>query len=213
MTYPTDMGKGGAGRVETPVRVNNRVSAFSTSDLPERIRSKIEVQDDGCWIWTANRLPKGYGQLGWEGATRYSHRVVYELLVGPIPKGLQIDHLCRVRECCNPAHLEPVTCQENLRRGMGGTGVNARKTHCIHGHEFTPENTYHPPKRPHVRGCKSCGLDRQRKSYWKLQTGRGLLTSGAGRGTADLGAEADAIAGGEYRDASALNTPTQEGQF
>ena len=71
---------------------------------------------DGCWIWRGRIAPNGYGRLG----SKYAHRVMYELHVGPIPTGLDVDHLCRVRHCVNPRHLEPVTRSENLRRGKSG---------------------------------------------------------------------------------------------
>lgn len=96
-----------------------------------------------CWIWTARCRPYGVFSLPRVlGAlkTVYAHRFAYELLVGPIPEGLELDHLCRVPRCCNPAHLEPVTRRENQRRGFGPPGVNARKTHCLRGHPFEGSN-------------------------------------------------------------------------
>ena len=100
--------------------------------------------DTGCWLWTGTRTTykrEGYGRFNGPDGLVLAHRFAYELLVGPIPEGLQIDHLCRVRLCVNPAHLEPVTHTENVLRGTGPTAINARKTHCNLGHEFTPENT------------------------------------------------------------------------
>ncbi len=97
-----------------------------------------------CWVWTgklSTGARGGYGHLRIGNSNPPAHRVAYELLVGPIPAGLVIDHLCRNRACVNPAHLEPVTNRENLLRGVGAPASHARKTHCIHNHEFTPENT------------------------------------------------------------------------
>lgn len=85
--------------------------------LVERITALIEVQgDDGCWIWRGTKS-NGYGRVSVDRRLHYVHRVVYALTVGEIPEGLQLDHLCRNRACCNPAHLEPVTASENVRRG------------------------------------------------------------------------------------------------
>ena len=85
-------------------------------DLAPRLRSKITPDPSGCWLWAASLGTAGYGQV-WDGVTmRRAHRVTYTLLVGAIPEGLEIDHLCRVRRCVNPAHLEAVTKQENQRR-------------------------------------------------------------------------------------------------
>lgn len=109
-------------------------------DAEARFWPKVDKDaPNGCWEWTAYRLPKGYGQFT-DGLGRQirAHRFAYELLVGPIPEGLVIDHLCRNRACVNPAHLEPVTNHENILRG---TRVGTRATHCRNGHERTPENT------------------------------------------------------------------------
>jgi hypothetical protein len=107
-----------------------------------RILSKVEVDANGCWLWQAHCNNDGYGVVSVERKLKKAHRVVYEMLVGPIDEGLTLDHLCRVRHCVNPAHLEPVTHQENILRGDTLQGVNARKTHCPLGHAYDEANTW-----------------------------------------------------------------------
>ena len=128
--------------------------------LPPRIEKKIERHDDGCWHWTACLNSQGRGQIWWQGRMLQSHRVVYELLVAPIPEDMEIDHLCRVPACCNPDHLEAVTRGENLRRANEHRRANLA-THCGKGHEFTAENTYvwHGKRR-----CRTCHRDLDRIS-------------------------------------------------
>jgi hypothetical protein len=121
---------------------------MNPTDLPARMASKIRVDENGCWIWTGARQGNGYGSVGYNGASRLTHRVTYELVVGEIPEGLQIDHLCRVRSCCNPQHCEPVTAAENVRRRPASL-----VTHCPHGHEYSAENTFY--KRG-ARQCREC---------------------------------------------------------
>ena len=110
-----------------------------------------------CWIWLAGKNRDGYGQFrpfanaGEQGA----HRFAYEWLIGPVSEGLQLDHLCRVRHCVNPAHLEPVTCAINTQRGSNGN-----KTHCHKGHPFDKSNTRH--RSDGRRSCRTCILINQR---------------------------------------------------
>lgn len=92
-------------------------TAHSHEPHPERIRRYVEIDANGCWIWTAARNRGGYGIIGIELRSALAHRVSYEAFVGEIPNGLELDHLCRVRCCVNPQHLEPVTRYENVRRG------------------------------------------------------------------------------------------------
>ena len=131
----------------------------------------VEADENGCWIWQASKRPNGYGQVRVAGRNMLAHRWAYELLVGPIPDGLVLDHLCRVIACVNPAHLEPVTQRENTLRGEGLPAQRARKTHCVHGHEFTDANTYRDPNRNGRRTCRICARehDRRRGSGWSRQ--------------------------------------------
>lgn len=137
---------------------------MTVDQLPERIKSKICVSDTGCWLWTAYISGRGYAQVGVSRSHPVpAHRYVYELLVGQIPKGLQVDHLCRVRHCVNPAHLEPVTPQVNCLRA-----VPYRKptTHCPNGHEMDPSNTYtYRNSKRSYRQCRQCM--RARSNAWK----------------------------------------------
>jgi hypothetical protein len=125
--------------------------------LAERLDLYVE-KTESCWLWIAGRTTTGYGQIQHNGRKWKAHRLVYTILRGAIPEGLELDHLCRNRLCVNPNHLEPVTTRENLLRGEGSTGRRARQTHCVHGHEFTSENTRRAPNG--TRHCRTC--DRQR---------------------------------------------------
>jgi len=126
-----------------------------------------------CWLWTAGGYSKGYGgfsRAGRAGGTVGAHVWAWTHFTNrPVPKGFQLDHLCRVRRCVNPAHLEVVTGKINVLRGAGPTASNGRKTHCNRGHEFTPENTYLIPSGG--RACKECRR-LQRRTYRQTPAGR-----------------------------------------
>jgi len=123
---------------------------MNAADVPERW-IKLAVRSGNCWRWQGLMRPDGYGKH----AGRQAHRVVYENLVGPIPEGLELDHLCRNKSCVNPDHLEPVTREENARRRW------ATYTHCKNGHAYTAANTYIMPSG--FRDCRTCIRDRVAK--------------------------------------------------
>lgn len=115
------------------------------------------------WLWQGARGPDGYGYVHDAGGTRLVHRVAYELLVGPIPPGLTVDHRCRVTNCVNPMHMELVTLQEHGRRSNAVRDYSAveqpRQTHCKRGHAFTGENTY---LRRGWQQCRTCKREANR---------------------------------------------------
>lgn len=119
----------------------------------------------GCWLWTGHLHDHGYAMLRANGKNMRMHRWSYEHFIGPIPRGLQIDHLCRTRCCVNPDHLEAVTGKENTKRGLSGSLARARnlaKTHCPRGHAYTPENI--EMYRDGKRRCRTCIRARRRKN-------------------------------------------------
>lgn len=111
-------------------------------------------QKSECWEWTRYKARNGYGKIWFKGKTWYVHRLFYTICRGPIADGLELDHLCRNRWCCNPDHLEAVTRRENALRGVGIPALNAAKTHCIRGHPYSSENTYTCPR--NRRYCIAC---------------------------------------------------------
>jgi hypothetical protein len=133
--------------------------------LEERLLSHIDKTDGGCWLWTASTYFGGYGQINvGNRQIRGVHRVAYELWVGPIPDGLHIDHLCRVRLCVNPDHLEAVTQRENNRRSLSPTALNAAKTHCPQGHPYVDGNL--AVDKRGFRHCRTCNRANCKERYW-----------------------------------------------
>ena len=136
-------------------------------DLPINMRAKIAIElspvaglPGFCWTWTGCLNSRGYGCVGVHGKSHLSHRVAYELLSGPIPPGLQIDHLCTNKRCCNPLHLEPVSAKTNISRTD-----QARKTHCIRGHRLAGDNLIVKNAGKRVsRNCRECTNRYKRQS-------------------------------------------------
>jgi len=116
--------------------------------------------DNGCWNWTAALTSSGYGKFMIQRVSSVAHRLSYTWLVGEIPEGLDLDHLCRNRRCVNPIHLEPVTRRENLLRGKTIPAEHAEKTHCPEGHEYNSENTYLKNGARHCRKCRNLYTNR-----------------------------------------------------
>lgn len=135
-----------------------------SGDLPPRVEypdfwGRVN-KTSTCWLWTGFIAPTGYGQLAGHGTTLRAHRVAYEQVVGPIPEGLVLDHICRVRHCVNPDHLRAVTNRENTLAGIGPSALNARKMECKHGHDLTdPASSY-----VDGRGWRVCRVCQSKKT-------------------------------------------------
>ena len=155
-----DLHNGNNGDTQGASFVYWRQDLMRYASVKERFWDNAQCEpNSGCWLWIGTLNSGGYGQLTVRGRSWTAQRVSYTAYKGPIPDGLHIDHLCRVRQCVNPDHLEAVTRKENARRGIrdgDNTGnQNTRKTHCVHGHEFTASNTI-SRNGGAWRGCREC---------------------------------------------------------
>ncbi len=127
-----------------------------------RVSESHRFAGSPCWEWVGCIHPvTGYGQFKYDNRLSNPHRFAYSYFIGPIPAGYEVDHLCRVRHCCNPMHLETVTVQENRRRR------SMHKTHCKRGHPFTPDNTY--LRNGTTRFCRQCNAIRQKAHRERLK--------------------------------------------
>lgn len=184
--------------------------------LPDRFWDKVHFSKNGCWEWTAANV-RGYGHFGVNRRNVQVHRLTYVTFVGEIPAGLQIDHLCRNKCCCNPFHLEPVTPRENTIR------ERRLRTSCPAGHAYTETNTF---VRNGQRSCREC--QRLRVAAWKAATGyktppkssnsdamkrlrekwkaRGLCTRCGGTKVGD-GCPSCRVKRGQYRSNKRLSNP------
>lgn len=145
----------------------------------ERFWASVEVPDQPscCWRWVKAKDDRGYGSVSVtrNGKQKFyrAHRVAYTLLIGPIPDGLPLDHLCKTLPCINPDHLEPVEPRINTIRGASPSSRNRIKTHCVNGHEFTPGNTYRTSRGG--RHCLTCMRNNDRKRKARIRAERGPL--------------------------------------
>lgn len=181
-------GRGLCGTHYHYARRHNELPALKPGPDPvETFWSRVDQTGgpEACWPWTRAINGNGYGSLSWQNKSATAYRVAYELTHGPVPEGMHLDHLCHTndetcrggktcphRRCANPAHLEPVTNLVNVMRGRSPHASAARQTHCVQGHEFTPENTVTYPSRKQ-RVCLTCkraaGLETMRKRKDQLR--------------------------------------------
>ena len=138
------------------------ISPEDIQGLLQRLWPKLDFRPDGCWVFTLG-LSYGYGEVSLNHKKYFAHRLTYQAFNGPVPEGKELDHLCRNKACCNPAHLEAVSHRENVMRGKSPFAVMARWTHCPRGHEFTQRNTYR--RRNGTRMCRECNNLLRRKDY------------------------------------------------
>jgi hypothetical protein len=149
-------------RVDRPYPPLKPASETFDARAKARFWSKVSpAPADACWTWHGAKNCRGYGNVGRNHKTYLTHRVAYELTVGPVPVGMDLDHLCRNKGCVNPTHLEPVTFLANMRRRYSAA-PDERPTHCLQSHELTPENT-EIIRATGQRRCRTCVAERRRE--------------------------------------------------
>lgn len=138
---------------------------FGDARLPTNFWSKGSIDDEtGCWLWHGATSSNGYGAFRIHGRQDTVHRISYRTFVDPDLPKRPLDHLCRVRNCFNPRHLELVTSRTNVLRGVGITAENAKKTHCLRGHEFTQDNLVPSRLKKGHRDCLTCSRAQSRRA-------------------------------------------------
>ena len=144
----------GRERRDRPHLPHHKAQTGTCAPPTDRWIDRLIVEAGGCWGHERKPTAQGYRLMLVDGSYRVAHRVVYEWIVGPIPNGLTLDHLCRNRGCLNPSHLEPVTVRTNILRGESFVARNAERTHCKRGHPFDEENTCIDPLGKRI--CRTC---------------------------------------------------------
>lgn len=119
----------------------------------ERFWAKVQVTES-CWVWTAAMDGHGYGAFWYQRKVAKAYRAAYEMFVGPVPEGMQLDHLCRNRACVNPAHLEPVSQQVNIARGASPSAISVRTNACSRGHDLSSAAVRRPDGRRYCGECR-----------------------------------------------------------
>ena len=154
------------GETFTRKRMNPRANTI------ERLLQKVEqITESGCWIYTGRLTRDGYASVFYQGRMAPLHRIFYEHFIDKIPQGLEPDHLCRVRCCENPWHLEIVSRLENTMRGNSVPAINARKTHCKYGHPFSGRNLH--IRSDGSRSCRMCLANKERRKIIRRRERRG----------------------------------------
>jgi hypothetical protein len=132
--------------------------------LPDRFWDKVQTSGTGCWIWTGAHFTSGYGSYSHNGQCGRAHRIAYRALVGEVPEGLDLDHLCRIRDCVNPNHLEPVTRRVNALRGASPLIRAHLQQTCLRGHAYEGNRRTSPGGTSY---CKPCARENHRA--WKAR--------------------------------------------